>query len=229
MTGLFITGTDTGVGKSLVACALLAGFSRLGLRTAAMKPVASGCEITPLGLRNQDALQLAARTSCTVPYETLNPYAFQPAIAPHIAADQTGISMDGQHIAALYKNIAAQADICVVEGAGGWLVPLNRTETMADLVAVLDLPVVLVVGMRLGCLNHALLTAESISARGVSLAGWVANQIVPDMDNVDQNIETLHKYLPGSFLGIVEYTSEPLPENVAECLDVVGLMEHIVL
>jgi len=220
MSGLFVTGTDTGVGKTLVACALLAGFRRAGLRTAAMKPVASGSEPTPSGLRNQDALRLTAQTDCTFSYDTINPYTFQPAIAPHIAAAQVGVSINMQYIVDLYRNIVRQADICVVEGAGGWLVPLNHKKTMADLVVQLELPVVLVVGMRLGCLNHAMLTAENIIARGVPLAGWVANQIIPDMFCVEQNIETLCRSLPAPLLGVIPPLSHACPEKVADCLDI---------
>jgi len=225
MKGLFITGTDTGVGKSLIANALLDGFRRAGLRTAAMKPVASGSEPTPSGLRNQDALQLAARIDHVLPYEVINPYIFRPAIAPHIAAAQVGVTIDLQRLESLYQDIAVQTDICVVEGAGGWLVPLNNTQTMADLVVRLDIPVVLVVGMRLGCLNHALLTAESILARGVQVAGWVANQVTPDMPCVEQNIETLQRYLPAQLLGVVQHLPDALPEKAESSLDIAGLIK----
>ncbi len=228
MNGVFITGTDTGVGKTRIACALLAGFRRAGLRTAAMKPVASGSELTPSGLRNQDALQLAAAMSCSFPYETINPYIFQPPIAPHIAAAQAGVSIELKRIGALCREIGSQADICVVEGAGGWMVPLNDTRTMADLAVYLELPVVLVVGMRLGCLNHAMLTAENIIARGISLAGWVANQVMPDMSCVEENIETLSRYLPGQLLGVVEYLPCASPDKVARYLDVAGLTEQVI-
>ncbi len=224
MKGLFITGTDTGVGKSFVACALLAGFRRAGLKTAAFKPVASGSEQTPLGLRNQDALQLAARITASLPYENVNPYTFRPAIAPHIAAAEVGTTVDLQRIAALYRLATRQADICVVEGAGGWLVPLNDTQSMADLVVQLKLPVVLVVGMRLGCLNHAMLTAESILAKGVHLVGWVANRVIPEMPYFDQNVETLQRCLPGKLLGIVQYLPGALPEKAGDDLDIAGLM-----
>ncbi|HHL45071.1 MAG TPA: dethiobiotin synthase [Gammaproteobacteria bacterium] len=229
MNGVFISGTDTGVGKSLIACALLAGFRRAGLRTAAMKPVASGSDPTPSGLRNEDALQLAAWSDCPFPYEVINPYTFQPAIAPHIAAAQAGVTIDLQRIEGLYRRIAAQADICVVEGAGGWLVPLDEAPatTMADLVVRLDIPVVLVVGMRLGCLNHAMLTAESILARGVALTGWVANQVMPDMPCVEQNIETLQRHLPAQLLGVVQSLPCASPEKAESYLDIAGLMELV--
>ncbi len=227
MRGLFVTGTDTGVGKTLVACALLAGLRRVGLRTAAMKPVASGSEWTSAGLRNEDATRLAAQADCHLPYELLNPYVFQPPVAPHIAAREAGIRMEMDHLLAAYRRIAAGgADLCVVEGAGGWLVPLNEEQTLADLAVELDLPVVLVVGMRLGCLNHALLTAESIQARGVRLVGWVANQIEPEVSRLEANIETLRRRLPARLLGTIRYQPAISTEAVAGLLDV-GLLADL--
>lgn len=229
MRGLFVTGTDTGVGKTLVACALLAGLRRAGFRTAAMKPVASGSEWTSRGLRNEDATRLAAQADCRLPYEFLNPYVFQPPVAPHIAAREAGVRLEMDHLLATYHRIAAKgADFCVVEGAGGWLVPLNEEQTLADLVVELDLPVMLVVGMRLGCLNHALLTAESIQARGVRLAGWVANQIEPDVSRLEANIETLRRRLPAPLLGTIRYRPAISPEAAAGLLDV-SLLEGILL
>ncbi len=228
MSGLFVTGTDTGVGKTFISCALLAGFRRAGLRTAAMKPVASGSEATPSGLRNEDALQLAAQSDCKLPYETLNPYTFQPAIAPHIAAQQAGVTMDLQRINRLYREIEAQADICVVEGAGGWLVPLDGAATMADLVVRLGLPVVLVVGMRLGCLNHALLTAESIHARGVEVAGWIANQAESRiMPCREESIATLVGLLPCPLLGVLDHYPGVSMQRVARSLDLSLLLKSV--
>ncbi len=220
MKGIFVTGTDTGVGKTLVATGLLAAFRRAGLRTAAMKPVASGSEWTPEGLRNEDALQLAAGMDCEVPYEILNPYVFEPPIAPHIAAEEAGVRIEMGRIADCYRRVAGDADICVVEGAGGWLVPLNERETLADLAVELDLPVILVVGMRLGCLNHALLSVESILAHGAPLLGWVANQVDAGMSRYRENIDTLRQRLPGKFLGSVEYQPDFSPEDVARFLDI---------
>jgi len=226
--GIFVTGTDTGVGKSYIGCALLAGFRRTGLRTVAMKPVASGSEPTPAGLRNEDALQLAAHADCKLAYEMLNPYVFQPAIAPHIAAQETGSCIEIARIVTSYQQISALgADICVVEGAGGWLVPLNETETFADLVINLGLPVVLVVGMRLGCLNHALLTAENILSRGVPLLGWVANQVEPAMPRIESNIETLRSRMPAELLGVVGFQPEAASEKVAELLNIDLLRKRI--
>ncbi len=227
MNGLFVTGTDTEVGKTFVSCALLAGFRRAGLRTAAMKPAASGSDPTPSGLRNEDALQLAAHSDCDFPYEMVNPYTFRPAIAPHIAAAREGVVIDPHRIERLYRQISSEADICVVEGAGGWLVPLNDTATMADLALLLGLPVVLVVGMRLGCINHALLTAQNIVARGIPLAGWVANMVQPDMDCIEENIETLRRIVPGRLIGVVPYLPAAVVEKASESLDIEGLAEQI--
>ncbi len=229
MKGVFVTGTDTGVGKTLVSCALLAGFRRAGLRTAAMKPVASGSEPTRLGLRNRDALQLAVHSDCDLPYEVVNPYTFRPAIAPHIAAAREGVVIDPRRIERLYRRISSGSDICVVEGAGGWLVPLNETETMADLAVRLGLPVVLVVGMRLGCLNHALLTVQSIAAHGVPLAGWIANMAQPRMECAEENLETLCRMLPGRFLGSVPHLPGGVAEQVSESLDIGAVLAPLSL
>lgn len=177
LRGYFVTGTDTGVGKTLVAQALLHRLRETHASVAGFKPVASGCRMTPEGLRNADALALQQASSVVLPYATVNPYAFEPAVAPHLAARAAGITID---CASIQQRIAAAAvEQCVVEGVGGWLVPLNERQTVADLAQLLRLPVVLVVGLRLGCINHALLTAEAIRARGVQLAGWVANRIDP--------------------------------------------------
>ncbi len=228
MKGVFVTGTDTGVGKTLVACALLAGFRRAGLYTAAMKPVASGSEWSGAGLRNEDALQLAAYADCELPYETINPYVFQPAIAPHIAAQEAGVRIEMERIVTSYHGVASKAEICVVEGAGGWLVPLNEQQSLADLVVELQLPVVLVVGMRLGCLNHALLSAESILARGVPLVGWIANQMEANVPRIEANIATLRHRMPAKLLGSVGYQPTASAEEVVDLLDIDTLLEGIV-
>ena len=157
--GLFITGTDTGVGKTVIACALVRGLRALGASVAVMKPVASGSEVTPLGLRNEDALALAEAAGFDGRYEELNPYCFEPPISPHIAAKEAGIEIDTSRIRQIYDSMAARADWVVVEGAGGWFAPLNERQTMADLAWALSVPALMVVGMRLGCLNHAHLTA----------------------------------------------------------------------
>ena len=179
--GFFVTGTDTGVGKTHVAVALLKALSRAGARTAGMKPVASGCELRGGRLVNDDALALQAASSIDVTYDQVNPYAFAPAIAPHVAARQAGVAIELSRVRSCFSALAARADCVIVEGAGGWLVPLGPEETMANLAAELGLPIVLVVGMRLGCINHALLTARAIESSGQRLAAWVANDTGPAM------------------------------------------------
>ena len=173
----FITGTDTGVGKTSVAVALLQAAVKRGLSTAAVKPVAAGCELTSEGLRNEDALLLQQACTTVLTYEQMNPFALEPAIAPHFAAMRAGLHLDAEQLAAhCQKTLDIQADLTVIEGAGGWRVPLNKTQTFADIAKLLDVPVILVVDIKLGCLNHALLSAEAIRADGLVLAGWVANR-----------------------------------------------------
>ncbi|HEX4328983.1 MAG TPA: dethiobiotin synthase, partial [Burkholderiales bacterium] len=183
----FVTGTDTGVGKSLVAAALLHACRARGYTTVGMKPVAAGCELIDGEWRNEDVEALIAASSVAAPRELVNPYLFRPPIAPHIAAAEASVLISSAHIAQCCAQLAALAQSVVVEGAGGFLVPLGKTEDMGDLAKVLGLPVVLVVGMRLGCLNHALLSAEAIRARGLTLAGWVANRIDPEMPRFEEN------------------------------------------
>ena len=197
--GLFVTGTDTGVGKTRVAVSLIHALRAQGLRVAAMKPVSAGSEPGEL---HEDVAALLQAANVAADVRDVNPYAFEPAIAPHIAAEQAGVRIDLQVIAAAYARLAEQADAVVVEGAGGWRVPLNEAEDMADLAQRLELPVVLVVGLRLGCLNHALLTAESIASRQLPWAGWVGNQIDPTMAQQAANIAALRARLPGPCLGI---------------------------
>jgi len=173
----FITGTDTGVGKTSVAVALLQAAVKRGLSTAAVKPVAAGCKLTNEGLRNEDALLLHKACTTTLTYEQINPFALEPAIAPHFAALREGLHLDAQQLAAhCQKTLDLNADVTVIEGAGGWRVPLNENESFADIARLLAVPVILVVDIKLGCLNHALLSAEAIHADGLVLAGWVANQ-----------------------------------------------------
>ncbi|MGH8180486.1 MAG: dethiobiotin synthase [Steroidobacteraceae bacterium] len=188
---LFVTGTDTGVGKTIVSAALTRALVARGLRVAVMKPIASGSDPTPQGRRNSDALTLMAAANVQAPYETVNPYCFLPPISPHIAAHEARVSIDLAHLRSRFHSLATASDCVVVEGAGGWLAPISDTATMADLAAALSLPVLLVVGLRLGCLNHALLTRESLSTRGVSFAGWIANAIDPQFARPAENLATL--------------------------------------
>ena len=202
MKGLFVTGTDTGVGKTRVAVALIHALRAQNLRVAAMKPVSAGS--APGGL-NEDVVALLQAANVAADVRDVNPYAFVPAIAPHIAAQQAGVRIELAVIAAAYSRLAAAADVVVVEGAGGWRVPLNEREDMADLAQRLGLPVVLVVGLRLGCLNHALLTAESIAHRQLPWAGWVGNHVDPALAYPAENVAALHARLPGPCLGVQAY------------------------
>ena len=193
--GWFVTGTDTGVGKTTIACALVRALRARAVRVAVAKPVASGAKRTAQGLRNDDALELAAAANLAVTathdYQRINPFCFEPPIAPHIAAAEAGVTIDVAALAARIRANASENDWLVVEGAGGWRVPLDATRDFSDLAIALDLPVVLVVGLRLGCINHALLSAESIAASGLKLTGWIANGIDPAMARATENIATL--------------------------------------
>jgi dethiobiotin synthetase len=203
--GFFVTGTDTGVGKTLVSCALLRALGRRGLRVAGMKPVAAGAERVLGKLLNDDVVSLRAASNVSAPEDLVNPYCFAPAIAPHIAATDAGAQISLERLERAYIDLAALADGVVVEGAGGFLVPLGREFDMRDLAVRLGLPVIVVVGMRLGCLNHALLTAESIAAAGLELAGWVANHIDAQMARADENVQTLTERLRAPLLARVPH------------------------
>lgn len=189
--GWFVTGTDTEVGKTLVSCALVQHLRGRFPRVVGMKPVAAGTVDTPHGPDNEDAMALRAAGNVAVPRELDNPYCLPLPLSPHLAARAAGQIIDIELLAQRHERLAGLADAVVVEGAGGFLVPLNDTQTGADLARRLGLPVVMVVGLRLGCLNHALLTAEAIRARGLTLAGWVANRVDPHMASADDNIATL--------------------------------------
>jgi dethiobiotin synthetase len=197
--GLFVTGTDTGVGKTRVAVALIHALRAQGLRVAAMKPVAAG---SAKGELNEDVVALLQAANVVADVCDVNPYAFAEPIAPHIAAQHAGVQIELETIAAAYSRLAAKADVVVVEGAGGWRVPLNDHEDMADLAQRLGLPVVLVVGLRLGCLNHALLTAESIGNRQLPWVAWVGNHLDPAMAFQTENIAALQARLPAPCLGV---------------------------
>ncbi len=205
--GFFVTGTDTGVGKTLVACALLRAFAQRGLRSVGMKPVAAGAEQVDGVWRNDDVEALIAAGNVAAPREWVNPYCFEPPIAPHIAATIENKRIEINYLRSSYERLSALANVVVVEGAGGFCVPLNDLETSADLARELALPVVLVVGMRLGCLNHALLTAEAIRARGLTLAGWVANHIAAAMPQADANVAALQARLGAPLLARIGYAA----------------------
>lgn len=217
-SGFFITGTDTDVGKTWVTLGLLQAFAVAGYHTAAMKPVACGVVETSEGLRNEDALLLQQQATLPLGYEEINPYLFHPPIAPHLAAQDAGVRIDLSHIKALYDNVVQRADIVVVEGVGGWLVPLNENETSADMVERLGLQVILVAGLRLGCLNHTLLTVESILHKNITLAGWVANCITANMPQQARNIEALRAWISAPLLGTIPYLAELDPNRIATLL-----------
>jgi dethiobiotin synthetase len=193
--GIFVTGTDTAVGKTVVACGLARGFRAHGARVAVMKPVASGAIRTPEGLRSADALALIEAAQATTPYALVNPYCFEPPISPHIAAKEAMIEVDIATIRRNFETLAADADWVVIEGAGGWFAPVSERQTMADLVWALAVPTVMVVGVRLGCLNHAQLTRLAIEARGVSFAGWIASGVDPAMARTAENLASLERLL----------------------------------
>jgi dethiobiotin synthetase len=226
MSGIFVTGTDTDCGKTLVALGLMAALQARGLTALGMKPVASGCQAGPDGPRSTDALALLAQGSRPIPYALANTYALVPPIAPHIAAGEAGIGIELDPVVAAYRTLAAQAQWVVVEGVGGWRVPLGPTLSVSDLPGALDLPVVMVTGLKLGCINHSLLTAESIAARGARLAGWVANQIDPAMLVREHNIATLAALIEAPCLGVVPYLPDPTPERVAAYLKVDRLLSE---
>jgi dethiobiotin synthetase len=204
-----VVGTDTGVGKTLIASALIKHFVSRGLKTVGMKPVASGCDEVGGHLINSDVTALMQDSNVAAPLALVNPYQFTPAIAPHIAAKQVGVTIDIEVIFAAYQQLSASAEVVIVEGAGGFLVPLNQNETLADLAIKLDVPLILVVGMRLGCINHALLTVEAVRARGLQLAGWVANQVDLDMAMFEENLETLQQCIDAPCLSVVRYQQAP--------------------
>ena len=212
----FVTGTDTDVGKTLIGCALLHGFAARGKRVVGMKPIAAGCNADG---KNEDVLQLRAASNVAASNEQVNPYSFAPAVAPHLAAQLAGISIDLARIVESYSALAGLAEEVIVEGAGGFLVPLNAGQDGGDMVRQLGLPVILVVGMRLGCLNHALLTAEAIAARGLVLAGWVANGVDENMVMQDENVAALQHRIGAPLLGMVPYQKQPDAHEVAKYLN----------
>ncbi len=201
----FITGTDTDIGKTTAALALMRNLKLKGYSVGAFKPVAAGCHKTAAGLRNDDALKLQALCSANVDYTLLNPYVYKASIAPHIAAEQTRHPIDINYIKQCYENIRSLADYMIVEGAGGWLVPINRQQSMADVAKALNIPVVVVVGMKLGCINHSLLTFDAIKQHDCQIVGWIANTLVPDMDNFTENLDFLKHKLSAPLLATIPY------------------------
>ncbi len=221
--GWFITGTDTACGKTVVACALVHACRARGLRTLAMKPVASGCRPQGGRLVNEDALDLLAAASFPLTYEEVNPYALEQPVSPHLAAAAMGISLDMAALAARCRELQQRAEAVVIEGVGGWRVPLTARHEVADLALATRLPVILVVGITLGCINHALLSAQAIAADGASLAGWVANRLDPRCLMADEVIDTLAGRLDAPLLGVMPYAKKMDARTAAAHLDIHSL------
>ncbi|MES3010961.1 MAG: dethiobiotin synthase [Pseudomonadota bacterium] len=213
--GYFVTGTNTEVGKTLVSCALLHTLRAQHAKVVGMKPVAAGATRTAHGWVNDDTLALRAASSLAVPPALDNPYCLPDPMSPHLAARRAGQTIEVSVLLQRYQQLAALADAVVVEGAGGFIVPLSDTETSADLAQQLALPVILVVGLRLGCINHALLTQDAVAARGLTLAGWVANRVDPTMLAVDDNIDSLRQRLRAPLLADIPYSPQPDPAQIA--------------
>lgn len=222
----FVTGTDTDVGKTAVAAGLLTLLNQQGLTTLALKPIAAGCEPSADGLRNSDALALQQAASIKLDYQQLNPVALEPPIAPHIAAAEAGLNLTVEKLAGYCRGaLLTPADVALVEGAGGWRVPLNPRESLAALPVALGCKVVLVVGVRLGCISHALLTAEAIARDGLQIVGWVANIVAPQTARLEENIASLKALLPAPCWGVVPYLDDPSPAAVASHLSCEPIME----
>lgn len=205
----FVTGTDTAVGKTLLAAGLLSAAANRGLTTLGLKPVAAGCVSIDGQWMNDDARELQQLSNINPDYDTVNPVALHDPMAPHIAAMQEGTTLDASKLAEHCRSLLPAADFVVIEGAGGWQVPLNDTQTMADLALSVNCPVILIVGMRLGCINHALLTAAAIKQQGLPLAGWIANHVDPAMAAQEENVVTLQTRLPAPLIGRVPFMDRP--------------------
>lgn len=214
----FVAGTDTGVGKTMVSSALLHAYAQQGLKTAGMKPVAAGCNETDGRLVSEDVAMLLEAGNVRAAFETHNPYAFAPPIAPHIAAAAEHVVIRPRIIQDAYRGLTAVADVVIVEGVGGFRVPLGEQFDTADLAQLLNLPVILVVGMRLGCINHTLLTMEAIQTRGLELAGWVANRIDPQMSAFEENLQALDQRIGAPCLAVIPHLPHADFRRAAEYL-----------
>jgi dethiobiotin synthetase len=212
----FITGTDTGVGKTLLSCALVKNFAAQGKRAVGFKPIAAGCDDD---YHNDDAKALRAVSNVQASYGQINPYCFPHAIAPHLAARHAGVRIEFERILTSYRELAGQADEVIVEGVGGFCVPLNEKQDSADLARQFKLPVILVVGMRLGCLNHALLTLRAIADYQLECAAWVANVLDADMPALQENIAALQERISAPLLGVIPFQMQPDVQLAAGCLD----------
>ena len=219
----FVTGTDTNVGKTLISCALLHAFAAQGKSVVGMKPVAAGCDNDNL---NEDVKKLRAATNILASLGQINPYSFIHPIAPHIAASNAGVSINFERILESFHELAAQAEVVIVEGAGGFMVPLNETQDSADLAIALGLPIILVVGIRLGCLNHALLTLKVLQDCGLTCAGWVANIVDPDMAAINENIQALQQRISAPLLCVVDYQATPDASEVSTLFNLQLLIDN---
>ena len=225
MAKYFVTGTDTNVGKTLVTCALLQKAGQQGLKTLGLKPIAAGCEQTSEGLRNDDALAIQQASNINLDYEEINPVALAEPVSPHIAAAWAGKRPNVSRLVGYCRGaFMAKPEFVLVEGAGGWLVPINERETLADFAAQLELPVILVVGMRLGCINHALLTVQAIKQSGLRLAGWVANRLEQDMLAYAENLQTLQQRIDAPLLGEIPFLAEASSEAALQYLSLESLL-----
>ncbi|MEI7188471.1 dethiobiotin synthase [Dickeya dianthicola] len=216
----FVTGTDTDVGKTVASVALLQAARRAGFRTAGYKPVASGCDVTPLGIRNSDALQLQANSSVALPYDAVNPLAFVEPTSPHIVSAAENRPIAFSTLSGGLRALERQADWVLVEGAGGWFTPLSERHTFADWVREEALPVILVVGVKLGCINHAMLTAQAVQQAGLRLAGWVANVVQRPGRHHHAYLQTLRERIPAPLLGEIPYLSEPIQQDIGDYLNI---------
>jgi dethiobiotin synthetase len=222
-TAFFVTGTDTGVGKTLVSAALLRAFRRIGKSTIGMKPIAAGAQESERGFYFEDVEALVAASSVQAPRELANPYGLREPIAPHIAAARQGVIIRLDVVERAYRELSGMAEVVIVEGVGGFKVPLDTQLDTSHLARMLGLPVILVVGMRLGCLNHALLTQDAIDSAGLRLAGWVANTIDPEMLAAQANIDTVRERIAAPLLAAIPFQTDPQPEWVADYLDLTAL------
>ena len=231
MMHYFVTGTDTDSGKTFVSSAVLAAVSKhfagseSQKTTIGFKPIASGCEKTQQGLRNSDALSLMQNSTKKLPYKTINPISFEPAIAPHIAAEQVGFELSAHTVKQyLNQDMFSMADFCLIEGAGGWHLPLNNQECLSEVISELNMPVILVVGMKLGCLNHALLTQAAIERDGLTIAGWVANAVDENMAVREENLESLKEMIKAPFLGFIPHLKQGTVTDATKYLDITALL-----
>jgi len=221
--GIFITGTDTGIGKTVISCAMLEKLKQMGFRAQGMKPIASGCELTEQGLRNEDAEALIENSSFVQSYDLVNPYAFEPPVAPHLIAAELEVGINFDVILENFKQLEVGMDYVIVEGVGGWQVPINEKQTVADLAIKLNLPVVLVVGVRLGAINHAMLTYDAICQSGLDCMGWVANIVEENMLNSNENIEAIQQRIKAPLLAKIPYQRSIDVQRISGYFDAINI------